>query len=207
MTRVKNKYERRKNLIFKSTKNTRPLLSDSLKYIRSDLPVSVTEAEVEWLLSNNITTVIDLRTDREREAKPCPLMLDSRFDYRVYPLSGGDTIPKSPDDVSASYIAMVDGVFDSALSLLLNSQNGVLYFCTVGKDRTGVLSAALLYRLGFARDYVVADYMKSRDNLLPELTSLATKNPEIDLAVITPTERYITEFLEWYAAEETPLQN
>ena len=33
----------------------------------------LTEEEKQWLIGHNITTAVDLRTERERAAKPCPL--------------------------------------------------------------------------------------------------------------------------------------
>ena len=188
--------------IFKSTKNTRSLPSGNVKYIRSDVPTVVTEDERAWLLSHRITTVIDLRTDRERAQKPCPLSADARFTYNAIPLAGGDRVPKSPDAVSASYIAMVDAAFDTAIELLLNAEGGVLYFCNAGKDRTGVLTAALLYTLGVSQDEIVADYMLSKANLEEALRELAAKDTSIDIETVTPQPRYIEEFLSWYGGRD-----
>lgn len=55
--------------IFKSTLNTRQILKDSLRFIRSDVPVQVSEEERTWLLANDITTIIDLRTEDEQLKK------------------------------------------------------------------------------------------------------------------------------------------
>jgi protein tyrosine/serine phosphatase len=83
---------------------------------------------------------------------------------------------------------------------LLNARVGVLYFCTAGKDRTGVVSAVLLYKLGLPTEYVVRDYMRSRENLAPMLAAYAAQHPDVDINVITPNEGYIREFLAWYIA-------
>ena len=82
--------------VFASTKNTRPVLPGSLRYIRSDVPLQVTEEEKQWLAGHNITTVVDLRTERERAAKPCPLEQDGRFRCLHLPVTGGDALPESP---------------------------------------------------------------------------------------------------------------
>ena len=96
------------NSIFKSTKNTRPVLSDSLRYLRSDVPDNLSEQETEWLVSENITTIVDLRTEEERGKRKCLLADDNRFRYLCMPVTGGNVVPESVDGVSKSYIAMAD---------------------------------------------------------------------------------------------------
>ena len=184
--------------IFQNTLNTRPIIENSFKYIRSDVPTKITENEKDWLLSNNITTIVDLRTDGERVRKHCPLIDDNRFSYYVFTLAGGDKVPTSTDDVSKSYIAMVDTRFDTMIEFLLNTKSNVLYFCNAGKDRTGVVSAVLLYKLGMSPEYIVNDYMKSKFDLEILLNGFARQNPTINIDVITPHKRYIEEFLKWY---------
>lgn len=185
--------------IFNSTLNTRAILEHSLRFIRSDVPTSVTEDERVWLLKNKITTIIDLRTEKEQQRKVCPLESDNRFDYYSMPVTGGDAIPESVNDVSKSYINMVDEHLNKTIHLILSSESNVLYFCNAGKDRTGVVSAILLYKSGMSTEYIVDDYMKSKINLKSALEAFANQNPTINIDVITPNERYIKEFLSWYA--------
>ena len=184
--------------IFQSTRNTRPSIENSFRFIRSDIPTNITENEKDWLLSNNITTIVDLRTDDERARKQCPLIDDARFSYYVCTVSGGDKVPPNTDAVSQSYIAMVDAQFEVMIDFLLNAKSNVLYFCNAGKDRAGVVSAVLLYKLGVPYEYIVNDYMKSKFNLETLLIEFARQNPAIDIDVITPHKRYIEEFLRWY---------
>lgn len=49
--------------MLQSTKNTRAILPDSYRFVRSDVPDSLTEPEIQWLIKHNIVTVIDLRQD------------------------------------------------------------------------------------------------------------------------------------------------
>jgi protein tyrosine/serine phosphatase len=192
--------------IFQNTLNTRPIIENSFKYIRSDVPTKITEDEKDWLLSNNITTIVDLRTEEERVRKHCPLIDDNRFFYHVFPIAGGDQVPPSTDNVSKSYIAMVDSQFDTMIEFLLNTKSNVLYFCNAGKDRTGVVSAVLLYKLGMSPEYIVNDYMKSKFNLETLLKGFARQNQAINIDVITPHKRYIEEFLKWYINEKADCQ-
>ena len=45
--------------LLQSTQNTRALPSGDFRYIRSDYPGNLTTSEVQWLLQNNIVTIID----------------------------------------------------------------------------------------------------------------------------------------------------
>lgn len=190
------------SLIFENTLNTRPILENSFKFIRSDVPTKVSEQEKQWLISNDVTTIVDLRTDEERAKKVCPLEKDDRFSYHCMPVTGGNVIPKSACDVSKSYINMVDSNLCSTIDFILNSESNVLYFCNAGKDRTGVVSAILLYRSGMDCQYIIDDYLKSAVNLKDMLQSFSKENPEVYINIITPTKRYIKEFLDWLMKSE-----
>jgi protein tyrosine/serine phosphatase len=84
------------------------------------------------------------------------------------------------------------------IEFLLNEKSNVLYFCNAGKDRTGVVSAVLLYKLGMSPEYIVNDYLETKFNLETILNEFARRNPTMDIDVITPHKRYIEEFLKWY---------
>lgn len=134
------------NSIFMNTLNTRSILEDSLKYIRSDVPTKISEEEKNWLLQNNIITIVDLRTEEERIRKECPLSKDMRFSYHCMPVTGGSAI-------------------------------------------------------------IIDDYMKSESNLKVMLEDYAKQNQEVDIHVITPHERYIRDFIEWYIANSGKKKN
>ena len=180
---------------FAGTKNTRTILPDSLRYIRSDVPLQVTEEEKQWLVDHNITTAVDLRTQRERAAKPCPLEQDGRFRYLHLPVTGGDALPESPAWVAQSYINMADEQMERILQTISEAKSNVLFFCTAGKDRTGVVAALLLRRAGCPEEYILRDYLLSGQNLADDLEAYARANPSVDLAVITPQRETMERFL------------
>lgn len=134
---------------FASTKNTRPVLPGSLRYIRSDAPLQVTEEEKQWLAGHNITTVVDLRTERERAAKPCPLEQDGRFRCLHLPVTGGDALPESPAWVAQSYINMADDRMERILKTITEAESNVLFFLhrRQGPHRGGGGPAAAAGRL------------------------------------------------------------
>ena len=199
--------------LFESTQNTRPILPDSLRFIRSDVPTAVSEAEEQWLRAHDILTIIDLREPQERAQKTCPLGEKNGFTYLCLPVTGGNDIPSSQAEVAASYIRMVDEQMERVIEAAMTEKSNVLYFCNAGKDRTGVVSAILLTRLGYDREYIVADYMKSAENFIVEnvheddiesaenlrgtLEAFVKNRPDVDLNVITPQPAYMQDFLTW----------
>lgn len=183
--------------IFASTRNTRTLLPDDYRFLRSDVPAALTPEEISWLVNRNILTVVDLRTEQERNARPCCLETDNRFIYHSLPVTGGSRVPSRPDAVVESYIQMVDQNMDRILETILKAPTGVLFFCNAGKDRTGVVAALLLKRLGINREYIIQDYLESAENLREILMDFAKNNPQTDIRVITPERRYIESFLNY----------
>lgn len=177
-----------------STNNTRNIIHDSLRYIRSDVPHKLPEDEINWLKANDIHTIVDLRTDAERERKHSPLMDDTDFNYVIMPVTGGDIVPESAEKVAESYVAMMDGQMEKIIDTIENASTNVLYFCNAGKDRTGVVSAILLKRAGYSDEYIISDYMKSKENLANMLKSYA-ETAGIDVNIITPREENIIAVL------------
>ena len=91
---------------------------------------------------------------------------------------------------------MIDRQMDQILDTILNAKSNVMYFCTAGKDRTGVVSALILRRLGFSDDVIIDDYMKSKDNLMDMLTAYVKSHPEVDLEIIIPHRENMERLLE-----------
>ena len=71
-----------------------------------------------------------------------------------------------------------------------------MYFCTAGKDRTGVVSALILKRLGFSDEIIIDDYMKSKDNLMDMLTAYVNTHPEVDIEIIIPHRDNMEQLLK-----------
>lgn len=182
--------------LLQSTLNTRALPTGNLHYIRSDYPGKLTDQEVKWLLQNDITTVVDLREEKEYIAKPCRLEDEEGFVYYHLPVTGGGDTPNSPDAVAETYLAMMDEHMDKIIHTIMNADSNVLYFCSAGKDRTGVVSAIILKNLGISDQRIIDDYMETKDNLMGFLTSYVAAHPEVNLNTIVPNEKNIKRVLE-----------
>ena len=88
--------------LFKSTSNTRQLINGNSRFIRSDVPVNLTNDVIQWLLYEKVFTIIDLREESEQKEKPCPLKDDKRFDYFTMSVTGGNAVNNIPDNASLS---------------------------------------------------------------------------------------------------------
>ena len=183
--------------LLQSTRNTRALPTGTLRYIRSDIPERLTGAEIQWLLDNAVTTIVDLRSEEEVSAKPCCLAGRAGFRYVHLPVAGGGGTPASLAHLYTVYRQMLDETMEKIIDTIMNAGSNVLYFCTAGKDRTGVVSAVILNRLGFSDEAIIDDYMESGDNLMDMLTAYADTHPEVDLEVIVPHRRNMEQLLEF----------
>lgn len=183
--------------LLQSTRNTRALPVGGLRYIRSDCPDRLTDEEVLWLRRNGVTTIVDLREEKEYTQRPCRLETEEGFTYYHLPVTGGGDVPESPEMVIPSYLGMIDEQMDRIVRTVMDVPGGVLYFCTAGKDRTGVVSAIILKKLGVDDRTIIADYMKSKENLIRFIDAYLHEHPEIDRDTVVPNERNIRTVLEF----------
>jgi protein-tyrosine phosphatase len=86
------------------------------------------------------------------------------------------------DFLAARYVAMLDQGADSivtALSAIVDRDRLPLVFhCSAGKDRTGVLAAVLLSVLGVSDDDIAADYALSRTAMREMAEWVRVERPE-----------------------------
>ena len=181
--------------ILQTTLNTRTLPTGDLKYIRSDYPGKLTDDEVQWLRQNGITTIVDLREEKEYIARPCKLENEKGFIYYHLPVTGGGDTPKSPEAVAETYLGMLDEQMEKIIHTIMNAESNVMYFCGAGKDRTGVVSAIILKKLGCSDQVIIDDYMETKDNLMGFLTAYVKEHPEVNINIIIPNEDNIRKVL------------
>lgn len=86
---------------------------------------------------------------------------------------------------------MIDDQMDKIIDTIMNAKSNVMYFCGAGKDRTGVVSAIILKKLGYSDQVIVDDYMETKDNLMGFLTSYVKEHPEVDINILIPNEKNI----------------
>ena len=146
-------------------------------FLRSAALCELNDEEIGKLLDyRKPLTVIDLRTDTEAKEKP-----DFLFDiYHHVPIIKDEKAGISHDKKSeermkgeipdmqklyADFIKedySVEGI-KKALAIICNPERKgtVLWHCTEGKDRCGIVSALFLKLMGFDDQVIMKDYLKS----------------------------------------------
>ena len=140
------------------------------KYIRGSAEGFLAEEEKEHLYSSGVRMVVDLRHDDELRRTRSPLAGYRDIDYRHVNFLGGE-IPVFDDyrrdmgdwyrewlTVSGTQIAQIFAIFARY------PEQGIYFHCSIGKDRTGIITALILGLAGCAAADIVADYAESFDN-------------------------------------------
>ena len=126
-----------------------------------------------------VSAVIDLRTSAERAEAPDRVW---GREYLVLPvledLTAGITRERAADEIFVPDMAdlyrhlaaeRVPALKRAVLAVMEHdfSTGAVLWHCSVGKDRCGLVSALVLEALGVRRDVIMADYLKTNDLCVP----------------------------------------
>lgn len=140
------------------------------RLLRAAQPVGLSDDELSQLRSLGIASRLDLRSEGEPESAPCTELDLTGVEVHHVPFRGLTTATELPDlasdeQLGISYLRSVESNADGlrqALELLASEvQLATLVHCAWGKDRAGIVVAALLELVGVPRDHVVADYVRS----------------------------------------------
>ena len=101
------------------------------------------QKDINFLLSKRITTIIDMRYIKTTNSNNHFEKLDN-FNYVNYPIVEGSQIPKSIEDVPKSYLEIACSKnIKNILEKIADAENGVMFYCSAGKDRTGIVTAII----------------------------------------------------------------
>lgn len=166
---------------------------------RSDVPSQPSADDIEKLISANITTVIDMRTVSEVAKSPDMLSETAGFEYFHFPINEGSGVPESLEAVPLSYmdIATAENM-PKVMKVIAKSEGGVLFHCTAGKDRTGVVAAIILLLCGVDRETIVNDYVISREYNHKRLAAFLEAHPEVDRDIVLANEKSMNGFIDLF---------
>lgn len=175
------------------------------KVFRSDDLHSLTDADLRYLSSIPLVSIVDFRSEEEMNEQPDlnPASVKQNYKYSINPgnLMGAvkadlenltemkaDTLMMGMNELLVSDSASISQ-YKKFFALLQNDEDVPLMFhCSAGKDRTGMGAALFLSALGVDEQTILQDYMLSNSYLAnkyakykamnPALSSLFTVKPE-----------------------------
>jgi protein-tyrosine phosphatase len=148
-------------------------------YVRADNVGQLSAAGWDDALRYGIRSVLDLRSEPERDLDPPPRVelvherislfahFDDNPDYRADLLERVGALPLA-ERHRVLYREALDldaGAFARACAFLAVADGAVLFHCVGGKDRTGLLAALILRLVDADRDAIERDYTASAEQL------------------------------------------
>ena len=151
------------------------------RFIRADSLHRIDGAGVDILMQAGLSTVIDLRSPSEAAEAPNPLQYSSDVEFynlpvfdELAPAALGQAEATHDDPLLQFYLTALHSrpsAFKDIFAAMAEAKDGAIIFnCTAGKDRTGLIAALLLSLAGVTRKDVIADYVLTAE-LIPELVA------------------------------------
>ncbi|MFJ4027429.1 tyrosine-protein phosphatase [Paenarthrobacter sp. NPDC089989] len=197
--------------------NLRPLAGGRI--LRGSQPFGLDAASTsDFLAEHGIQAIVDLRSELERTMVPwlvsegSPELINNPLDPNA--VAGSLQAVETPEDLGDLYLGWLRIRPEWAADALRPVAQGkrTLIHCSLGKDRTGVVSALALMASGASNEAVVNDYTATTANLPTVLETMAAtwrlhvpSTPaqyfSPDLMILQSPEAAIRHFLVGFARE------
>jgi protein-tyrosine phosphatase len=178
---------------------------------RSDQLDRLTEADLAKLTRLGIRTVVDLRTNAERDTGPDrlppgakPVVADvldgTAMSANISTLLASPTDPVTIMRSAERIMVEAPGAQAAYRTFLTRiaqpAQLPLVVHCTAGKDRTGWASATVLSALGVSAETVMHDYLESNRYVLPKYAPLLDSLPPDRAARARPMLEVRPDYLQ-----------
>lgn len=139
--------------------------------LRADDLSKLDRDDIDFLLQYGLSAVIDLRSDSEIITYPDPFNEIENVNYIHIPLIEQDVIDpifnknlmKNPANfLCEMYLGIIKNATDGikeVIDFIAQQEATILYHCTAGKDRTGIISMLLLGLAGVSKEDIISNYM------------------------------------------------
>lgn len=194
--------------LLKTTQNTRDLGGYRTKngtftkeevLLRSDVQNYPSEEDYNYLKKHGITTIIDMRGAQDVARKPSGFAGKEGFEYYNFQIHEGSGMPESMEAVPKSYMDIASAkAMPEVFRCIAHAQSSVMFNCTAGKDRTGVVSAILLLHAGVSDKDIVDNYVLTKEYGRERLELVHKNFPDVDMNIVTPCEMFMEEFLRLF---------
>jgi len=162
------------------------------KLFRSGVLSKLTDSDYQYLESKGIKTIVDFRDNNERATevtewkagdveiiskdygqvldmkKFAKALMDPNLDEQKATMLFAKMYPSLTETQTDNYTAM--------FNRLSTTDDGLLFHCTAGKDRTGVAGVLILTALGVDKETAIQDYLLSEQYLDPKELFHVPKN-------------------------------
>lgn len=184
------------------------------RFVRSDEPSALTAKDVDALLAYPVRTVIDLRSEGEMLRRVNPFRNHPQIQFCHVSLFVSD--PDETDDPNVQlailhtlgelYIHLLKtrpNQFVEVFRCILDAPQGaILFHCTHGKDRTGIIAALLLSLVRVRREDIVRNYSVTyeyiRSIVDPKMNSMAPEMQHILKSDAENMEHFLTYLDRYY---------
>lgn len=201
-------WKKRAESLLETTLNTRELggyrtrqgnMTKVDTLLRSDEQKQLSSRDIAYLSERQITTIIDMRTKKVTSHLPSPFANKTPFAYHNIPIEEGSGVPESMEAVPVSYMNIAGSAnMRQIYRSIAQAPQGVLFHCSAGKDRSGVVSAILLLLAEVGDKDIIENYMMTKEYNAKRF-ALARKNyPDVDINIIIPREEFILRFLQLF---------
>ncbi len=152
------------------------------RFLRGDCLHRLDDGEPERLHFEGLRMVVDLRTAREVRDAPSRLARQRGVEWVNLPLFDALSpaalaeidIPPDGHPLLAMYLTAIETRGPAICGILERiarvREGAVLFNCTAGKDRTGIIAALLLGLAGVSHTDIIADYALT-ETLIPDLVA------------------------------------
>lgn len=146
---------------------------------RSDDMGLLRPEEVVYLEKRGLQTVIDLRHQEELAQSPNPFAVHATIAYHNHSVSNLDLNPDPSYKLGDMYVMMMDdhAFVRNVFKTIAESDGPVVFHCSAGKDRTGIIAATLLGLMGVETRDIINDYQQSYINIRDRFQ---TMDPELN---------------------------
>ncbi len=146
-------------------------------FLRTDDLHHANNNDIEFLKKYGVKTVIDLRSTMELDQNPNPLATNEYFNYYNIPFNVTDladatkkmfdieNLENIKNFLPNFYVDLLKNgkhIIKEIFEIIEKNDDGIiLYHCTAGKDRTGVVSMLLLGLAGVSKSGIINNYTET----------------------------------------------
>lgn len=164
------------------------------RVLRSDDLHNLTDADLKYLSSIPLISIVDFRTEDEIKtaADKDPATVVENYKLSISPgnlMTAKNLTSMSSEEIDSFMLNMnkilvtdpsVIAQYKKFFELLQNeSDTPLMFHCSAGKDRTGMGAALILFSLGVDEETIMNDYLLSNVYLADKYSEYITKYPHL----------------------------